>query len=653
MKRKISTILLTLILCAIIISPVSAAGPIIEAGHYDIEILENGNAQVTESWSVSFDTERTYQVYFRKYQKPGSYSLANWKASIDGRPLERMPVASDSNPEYSFSIIESANEYMIEIYHKSNDVKRDFVIGYTIENAVKIYSDAADFVWDLTGSNEATTIGVLTATVTLPSGLESEESYRIWAHGPEHGTFVKDNAVQASLQVANVYTYQIVDIRVVLDPILFSGGAYIGGNKLEEILSYEKELADQANLERERQQAEYEQLAQERREWEARNPILSWLRYSRLSGVIWFLSFSFGLLMPIIIPVKAILKFEKDSKPLYIPANSPDYFRQLPDDTPPAILNHMFVNYNLPKIKSLNNQHAFSATMLDLFTEGYLEMISIGGDEIEISVNRGKTPGHDFERTLISLISSVAADKNSNAPVALKEIQSYISKHRKVVSEIRRKFEKEIAESAKESQYLEEYTRRKTGLGKMFLSIGGVGIMLGTVLGLGFAAESMEESLLFTGYLIAFVLIGIGALPILLMKEKKGFAATQLGTDRSALWMAFKKFLDDFTTFREKQFPEFRLWEKYLVYATALGASKKLIQELALQYPASSLSDESDYLRHRMFSETVSSGVLLDAVDTIQNIAYPSSDSSGSGDGGGFSSSDSGSGSGSSGSGFR
>ena len=48
-------------------------------------------------------------------------------------------------------------------------------------------------------------------------------------------------------------------------------------------------------------------------------------------------------------------------------------------------------------------------------------------------------------------------------------------------------------------------------------------------------------------------------------------------------WKAFKRFLNDFGKFDDKDLPEVSLWEEYLVYAHVLGISKKLIKDMKLK----------------------------------------------------------------------
>ena len=665
MKRIIVLAFAILLLIAGFATPAAgASGPQIKSGHYDIAILENGDAEVKETWDVEFDNDGTYTRYRRFYARPDYHYMTNWAVSIDDREAERLPAPDENRPANSFAIEESAQEYAIYIYYSSVYTERTFTISYTIENAVRIYDDVADFVLDLTGDNEAAAIDVLTATVRVPQGIDNDD-FRIWAHGPDNGTFVKDGESKASLYVTNVYTYQIVDIRVSLPPDVLSGGYYAGGERLDEILAYEKALADDANAKREQAQREYEEwsanLQREREEWDNAHPILApirnWLWYNDAVKVFYILCLVAGLYFCLFGPHHISKSLDKKQMPKYVPAQNPEYYSMLPDDTPPAILNDLFTRFDFPKSKSIQRGSAFSATMLDLFAEGFLEMRKSPDGDIEIAVNAEKMPRLDYEQTLVSLITDVMDDGPSGNTivtrgfVTLRGIQDYINNNVSDVEKKRAQFEREMSSHAPKSSYLEIFRRDKSGFGKLYILL---------------AAATIILSVLFTGYMLANDnSAAIGFIPMLIyggiimlrckLIPTGVLIASQEGLNKAVLWAAFGKFLDDFTSFNEKEFPEFRLWEKNLVYATALGKSRELTKELALSFPFYSDDDYDDeYMHRRLFMDKYASGTIFDTIESIRSSAYSASTSSSdsSGGGGGFSSSGGSSGSGSTGSSF-
>lgn len=58
---------------------------------------------------------------------------------------------------------------------------------------------------------------------------------------------------------------------------------------------------------------------------------------------------------------------------------------------------------------------------------------------------------------------------------------------------------------------------------------------------------------------------------------------TFYGNDEYYKWLGLKRFIQHFGRFEEKDLPEMKLWEKYMVYATTFGVAKKLSKQMRLQ----------------------------------------------------------------------
>lgn len=118
--------------------------------------------------------------------------------------------------------------------------------------------------------------------------------------------------------------------------------------------------------------------------------------------------------------------------------------------------------------------------------------------------------------------------------------------------------------------------------------------------------------------------------------------STEKGREHKAMWLAFKKFLLDFSNMKDYDEKSIVLWEHYLVYATGLGVAEKVIENLKIKYPTEFNENNVD----------MNIGVLAMYTNTDTNInnlrsfsstfkslsSNPfSNSSSGSGSGGGFS----------------
>jgi hypothetical protein len=118
---------------------------------------------------------------------------------------------------------------------------------------------------------------------------------------------------------------------------------------------------------------------------------------------------------------------------------------------------------------------------------------------------------------------------------------------------------------------------------------------------------------------------------------------TPAGAQRVAEWQAFKRHLEDFSDLEEAPVGHLILWERYLVYAVALGVTAQVARALAARIPPESASTFAPW-----FVGHHGPGA-LDSVGSLSGFANgfgpvivaaaqpPSSSSSGVGGGGGFS----------------
>ena len=113
-------------------------------------------------------------------------------------------------------------------------------------------------------------------------------------------------------------------------------------------------------------------------------------------------------------------------------------------------------------------------------------------------------------------------------------------------------------------------------------------------------------------------------------------------------WLAFKKFLKDFSNLNDAQIGSIVLWEHYLVYAVSLGVAKQVIKQLPLVFTKNDLESNNLVLipffcsSHDNFDhfENLNSQ-FQQSISSAKNIAQ-SKNSSTTGSGGGFSSGSSG-----------
>lgn len=127
------------------------------------------------------------------------------------------------------------------------------------------------------------------------------------------------------------------------------------------------------------------------------------------------------------------------------------------------------------------------------------------------------------------------------------------------------------------------------------------------------------------------------------VSKKDKLDLTEEGTLELAKIKALRRYMKDFTILDKRELPEVRLWNKYLVYATALGVGKKVSKALKVYIESESLN--TDLITNYAITNTISRSInnTMRSAYAAHYVATSGSSSggswsSGSGGGGGFSS---------------
>lgn len=679
--------------------------------HFDITLLEDGSAFITETREVVFYGDHEFTRYGVKNIFTGPRVFSDWEVSIDGMPVSQLDKPDNENrPENTFAVEKTDEGNSVNIYiRQEGSGTRVFRISYRMENAVKLYSDVGEFFWNLTGENGISDIEMLTATLFVPEGVPDED-FCIWAHGTLNGNFEKQSESSAVLQVENVPVGTIVDMRCTLPADCFYGGWEQQGEGLPGILEEEKALADSANAKREqaeREKAELEAYLAERAEWEANHPILYALEKfgdevsyccskicdgfeAFMNEVGWniFYVLVFGsffgfivIILPLYNKIRNIILKCKQKKYRNSPTRSPRYYRDLPDDRPAPAVDRL-VHYYDGK-SGISRQ--LSATLLELNLKKLIHFRTTAGDA-EILLNeqtyeelspsdapqeaeesaQGRENIPEYQKVLWDFLRNVA---DGSGRISIEDLKKYINDNRDSALDFRNSFEGAVeSEFAKrvESRNAAKSSRIKLRHRLIFSVIAGIiAILIRMISTLELGVE-LGESLEFgLGFFVPVMIIEIIIHFWRFVFRTPCYVLDQQGEDDLALWQAFGRFLEDFTTFEDKELPEFPVWREYMVYAVAMGNGQKVAKALALKYPEA-FSAETDTFNDDMYS-WMQDTALYDAMDSIGHevaeIKAPGSGSSGDsswsddsgnwsdggGGGGGFSDSGGGSDSGSGG----
>lgn len=426
-----------------------------------------------------------------------------------------------------YEVTESDGLYKIKLYSRNVKNKRGFAFVYKMPNAVQLYEDVAQFNRKMVGQNWQQSIDNVLVQIWAPVDKNYDNTKILaFGHGPLSGDIIKENnVVQYNLEY--YYPGDFVEAHILMEPEIFSEidkSKIIHKNMKQELLDMEKELADEANAQRERLQKREEFLNKLRKHDKA------------------ILGAEFSLWAVIMFYIHRIFKRKNKYRDMY-----GKYLRELPDDYSPSLAGVIVTG-------QLDNQEIL-ATLLDLIRRKIVSLDEIGGKN-KLSLREDANLSAQ-ERIIVDIYFNDFGDGTS---VVLEDIKSA-----KVPLSIARKFEK--------WQYsvLSDLDRKK-------FNYEGLGFLRGTLLfliGLAFFIGGIIHIALFENPL--FLLLSFMGF-ILLVST---LAAKRPGDElqkAKARWGAFKNFLADYSQLEEAKINSIHLWEEFFVYAVAMGVSEKVVK---------------------------------------------------------------------------
>ena len=590
---------------------------------FDIKIIENGDVRITEIWDANLNDTNTL---FKSFTKDSKFKVIS-DVSVSEIDKEGNKISTFINSgEYKYhetkgyfhATDDDTGNYEIAWGVSADGSEhRIFKIAYTIENCVNVYNDCSEFYWKIIGDEWRMVVERVHGKLTLPSAVEYNEDFRVWAHGPLDGNISKTNNEECTFDVNDMPTNTFLELRIVFPSnIMYGAQNTYNRDELDNILQDEIRNAEIANQRREEAKKEAEEQ----------------LRIG--IGLI-----SIASLLNIMLVAFSIRKF----RILNVKNNYHyDYFRDIPGDLSPNFAAAL-VN------KKLKNTDIFSAMMMSLSQKGWIS-ISSGKEKKDVMISIIKVDGEDnreqltkYEQKVLNYLGKVGEK------FSLIDFEKYNKKHPEAFYNLLSKYSMNETESEfvkmgyvnKESLRLREVLIYKIVVMIMY----NIFFIFGLFVCISFM--DVVSTLAKLAKVISIIYVASSTLgPICcFVLYKKNNIYTEKGLEEKAKWIGLKNFMNDFSLLNEREIPELALWDKYLVYATAFGIADKVIKGLKTKYPQ--LQDD-EYIRDHYFCIHMATNSNLygssfdksvSAAESYHNrqVAY-SSMSSGSGGGGGFSS---------------
>ncbi len=585
-----------------------------------VNINSDGSADIEEKITYNFDGE--YNGVYLDLDFTGSKGLVEHSVVVKMFEGFRRFVNDNSENEgtYTYKVEGSTAKFIV--YEPSAYGEKTFIYKYKLIDAVTKYNDIAEFNRKLVGTTWEVPVHNVKISITIPKGASKDE-IKIFSHGPLTGESRFINELTSEYTVPVITPGDFFEVRVLFPTTLVPESQnVVNKDVLKEIMEQEAKLAEEANVAREKAREEVEHKKKLENIGKAMMAIVFpiW---------IWLL-------------VKIRKKYGQDPKTNF----DGKYYREIPGDYPPAEVNYLMGTSDASTKEIL-------ATLLDLARKGVLILSTekkttnklIWKKESidyvftkKLQTIEVKLKSHE-EHILFWLFNEIAKSDSFR----FSDMKTYLDeyKNRNQFWKYFTHWKKLVRKEASKNRFY-ELPEKKGG----FILTGLMLIVLGIATG---------------RFMYAFaVLISLAGLLLILFLSAQ-HKRTEYGSDQYRKWIAFKRFVKDFSSIKDAQIPSVAIWEHYLVYAIPLGIAKEVIKQFPLipdkekdERLSGSAIACSILATDKGLSDLKAFDSAFNDLNTSFNSAFSiasSSNSSGSGSGGGSSGGSSGGGGGGSGGG--
>ena len=565
----------------------------IDAFHIEATINENGSVDVCEYIKQT----GTFNGYIRDIKYDSDYGYgASGISNIEVYDLN----VSNLTKGDKFTLVNNAsngdrgvyeqdslyNGVSLTMYNSTNDSSSGYVVCYTLDDVVISHNDVAEFYWNFIGNEFDDVLNDVDIKVYLK---QRDDSLRVWAHGPLYGEIYPyhDNVSYAHAKIDFVNPNTAIDVRMTfsLDNVLYDEHKS-NEDALQNILDEEEERADIANKERKKAQA----------------VLISKI----VLGVGYFVT----------VISLVVYSYKKYDKEKHINFNH-QYFRDFPNTYGPEVLQYL-------NEKNVDTK-GYSASILEIIRKKALRCESINGSnkDYKLIIN---TPVEELTSNEKMIYDFIINEIGNGKEVELDDIKSY-GKKQSTAKKFLDSYNDWVATVKFDCEKYNFFEKIKNG--KIIFVILILTIIVGII-----------EYSDFPIFALIIAIVGFISIVYEICIKRR----TEFGALEYEKWQAFKRFLEDFGRFSEKELPEIALWEKYLVYATVLGVADKLQKTMQIKIKEFGDVNGPDfvdmYMMHYIMVGSINrtiTNTVSNAVSVSRSTIASSSSSSGSGFGGGFS----------------
>lgn len=520
----------------------------------DLFLQNDGSIHVKETIHYTFSG--TYNGVYRDIPLKNGQILQNVQVSTQGAYS-------------SFQIINQSSTQQVKIFLYSDAAKTtpisdkdvDVTLEYDLLHVLRFYNDITELQYKLVGEGWEVPIGQLNANVHVPSS----EGVKYWLNPPY---YAKSSSWQGNtLQVTseNIPSGQYFELRMVMPKSQFAanptGGLILNQDALSQIQQIQNDYQNQLNFQ---------------------------------NGL--FTVLAVLMMLSLFIPLIIYLRYGREPKIDY----RAEYERDIPTEDPPALVNAI-CGPGLSKKIGEPDMDGFKATIMDLINRKHLLMEKIppskegyGLDDsmyLKINYKKDKSSLERFELDVINFLGQFEED----GLISLDQISADLSDRETAKSfrDTYNDWKDDIKDRFLTDDQLKKIFLKK---GDTYLKLYGVVGIVGAAVVFFFSLSSQLPSA--TLAFVAAIILGVVSVISLILPQKIAGQWTTYGEEYDAKWHNFKRYIKDFSLIKEYPPESVTIWNKYLVYATALGAADAVKKAMELYLPRDQLDQSDIYMFH-------------------------------------------------------
>lgn len=522
----------------------------------------------TESVKVSVYNDKGY-YYFNEENESTSNSTSYFKFD-DCLGFSWNPNDCEEGGRNLNYYTNGKEKELVYVYlHNGLDNVINFKYEYTIKNALNKYSDISELNWCFASPLEEMGVKNISLTLTLPNTCSNynvvssfeEEGIMVFGHGNGSSEFTKiDNTkIIAKTDKLREKIGDKLEVRLLIPNSPYDAFSSVAN---DDMISSSKSGKEILKLEEENL---------------TNKDILNTKLYNRVyySFILIHLFLSL-LLIGLIILI--YLKFDKERKPKF----DIEYLREPPNKLSPSELSYLVNDQEI-------TTDAFTGTIISLIRKKYIFIDSNGSSLLDEKANYSLTRNNE---------TKLLEELNDDEKFVLDLLFNKMFKDQFTMNDFEKKMKKEnsaikyteaIASWQKSSK--EKY--KKYGYYdnvKVVASFGVFGIVdliycvysiFGNYLNFYLPMWTIIFGVI-TCLLSLFIFFYV---PTITRKSKKGI-------EEYSKWMAFKKFLCEFSHFEDYDMMSVIVWEEYLVYASVLGIADLVEKQIRIKLKDIGISEE-------------------------------------------------------------